>query len=303
MHNKHLSIAAAIAAGPLVLAGCGSSSSAGDSVASESPTATASVGDRTAVNNSASGFDNFFDNNPTGSNILSILTGGYPDDINSCGASSSLNPVLITNLTSSPQTARVWVASDDTAKEAAFFAPGSPYTPTTASGCSAVFDWNTTAVQNVTIPPGQTAVAAIAAGGSGYNLVTDKEHYLSIGSGTEQWYDFWLHIDEFNTSFQNFELAYEETGGTNPNLNKQPGLLNVMQCDTSNGNIAVTNQFISNYGINDNAWTYNQNAPICLAFGPPVDPTMEPGAEWMSQLLLLMEELAVEEATKDAQIK
>lgn len=55
MRKKFMPAAALLAAAPLVIAGCGSSADGESS-------------DRGAVNNDASGFEDYFDNNPTGEN-------------------------------------------------------------------------------------------------------------------------------------------------------------------------------------------------------------------------------------------
>lgn len=269
MRKAHLAAAVGVAVVPVVLAGCGSgASSDGQSSGSASTSASAdasasAAGGRGAVNN-ASGFENFFDNTSNGQNTLSILTGGYPDDIIDCGSAFSLNPVLFANTTSSPQTVSVTINAQ-LANELAF-APEASTFMGVSSGCDAIYSGQAS-TQTVTIPPGQTAASAIAAGGGQWNDL-DNNHNVAIGAGGKQWYDFWLHEGATN-NFENLELNYNGTGGTNPSQNVQPGLFNVMACDTSNGNLAVTNQIISPYPGGANVWTFNQNDPICFAFLPP----------------------------------
>lgn len=284
MRNRFMSAAALLAAAPLVIAGCGTSAD-GEST------------DRAAVNNDASGFEDYFDNNPTGENILSILGAGYPDALPTCTDNNSKNVMLIANTTNAPQTMSVTI-NPGLEEEAAFFPQ---YSSTIGTGnCAGYGELPNT--QYLTVQPGQTAVALLVAGGGDRNLLeTSKD--IAIGAGGQQWYNFELNLDA-NEGFDNLQLSYEGTGGTDPSLNLQPGLFNVMECSidgqpanpdaleeidelgealrdsqgsngsqASNGSsIAITNTVLSTYwdqlrGIPPwNGVNYGTNRPMCFAF-------------------------------------
>jgi hypothetical protein len=216
-----------------------------------------------------SGFDNYFDSNPNGEDTLDVITGGYPTSLGGCVGTLGYNPVYITNTTDVPQTVTYTINSE----------LGDVVTVAGASVIQSIPDCNSVggdAVNNaqLTIPPGQTWYGGVlAAGQNGPGTwLNDSDRNLAIGGGdNNQWYDFWLHTDA-NQGFQNWELNYSNTGGTDPSQNLQAGLFNVMECSSDTGGGADTQYTISNtiaspYSSNaPNAWTYNNNDPICLAF-------------------------------------
>lgn len=286
MRKKFMPVAALLAAAPLVIAGCGSSADA-DSESS----------DRAAVNNDASGFEDFFDNNPTGENILSILGAGYPDALPGCTDNNSKNLMLIANTTNAPQTMSVTI-NPGLEEEAAFFPQ---YSSTTATGnCAGYGQLPNT--QYLTVQPGQTAVALLVAGGGDRNLVGISKD-IAIGSGGQEWYNFGLNLD-IDEGFDNLQLSYFDTGGTDPSQNLQPGLFNVMECAidgepanpsaeqalaelaadlsdaragdspqaSSSPTVAITNTVLSTYWDQTRGpspWervNYGANRPMCFAF-------------------------------------
>lgn len=216
------------------------------------------------------GMDDYFDNNPNGENVLDVLTGGYPDSISGCSGTVGYNPVFITNTTDKPQTVTYTINS--VLGNDVFVAGASVIAGT--EGCGA-FSGNVNNAQLV-IQPGQTwSGGVLAAGNDGPDTNTmGSQHNLSIGGGdNNQWYDFWLHSG-MGGGFENWELNYSNTGGTNPSQNLQAGLFNVMECNPTTGapgtEFSITSTIVSNYSSNaPNAWTYNDNDPICLAFLNP----------------------------------
>lgn len=216
------------------------------------------------------GIVDYFDNNATGSNLLSISLTGYPDVTVGCTEKVGVNPVLIANTTSEPQTVYFTVPSELT--NDVFWGPASEMAGW--QGCPAY--GGDVSQAPITIPAGQTWVGGIAAGGllgPDTNL-EGQQHNLEIGGGDNgQWYDFWLHLG-INNGFDNWELNYSNTGGTDPSQNLQAGLFNVMECSPTSASpgdqIGITNTIVSNFTSNaPNAYTYNNNMPICFAFLNP----------------------------------
>lgn len=217
-----------------------------------------------------SGMVDYFDNNATGSNTLSILLTGYPDVTVGCTDHIGFNPVLIANTTDQPQTVYYKVPAE--LGNDIFWGPASEMA--NWQGCPAYSgDVNQTPI---TIPAGQTWAGAIVAGGElgpDTNL-EGQQHNLEIGGGqNNQWYDFWLHLG-MNNGFENWELNYSNTGGTDPSQNLQAGLFNVMECNptttTPGAQIEITSTIVSNFTSNaPNAYTYNNNMPMCFAFLNP----------------------------------
>ncbi|MCB0919390.1 MAG: hypothetical protein KDC39_12585 [Actinobacteria bacterium] len=201
----------------------------------------------------------------TGSDELDILTGGYPDSIIDCGSTMSVNSVLVYNQTDAPQTYSVTV-NKQLANELVFY-PEVSSAQGVSSGCQDIYS-GSASTQTVTVQPGDAVQSAIIAGGGQWNDL-DNNHNVAIGAGGQAWYDFWLHEGAKN-NFKNLELNYSNTGGTNPSQNVQSGLFNVMQCTTDGSQVAVSNSIISTYTSNNaNAWTFNQNEPLCFAFLNP----------------------------------
>ena len=200
--------------------------------------------------------------------ILDIAgVGFYPDNIIDCGATYSATPIIVTNTTSSVQTYSVTV-NKQLANQLAFFPDWTNMPESADSGCSDIYSGQASS-QSVTVQPGETAVSGIGAGGGQWNDL-ENNHNVAIGAGGSAWYDFWLH-EGAKGGFKNLELNYSGTGGTNSSQNVQSGLFNVMECaEVKKGAetyYAVTNEIISGYTDNNaNAWTFNQNEPICFGF-------------------------------------
>ena len=221
-----------------------------------------------AVQATAGGFDNYFDSNPNGEDELDVITGGYPTSLGGCVGTLGWNNIFITNTTDVPQTATYTINAE----------LGDVVTVAGASVIDGIQSCDSVgmgAVNNgqITIPPGQTwSGGVLAAGQNGPGTwLNNSDRNLAIGGGdNNQWYDFWLHTAG-DQSFQNWELNYSNTGGTDPSQNLQAGLFNVMVCDwdtdAPNTPYTVTNTIASPYSSNaPNAWTYNYGQPICLAF-------------------------------------
>ncbi|MBU6245400.1 MAG: hypothetical protein KGP12_09310 [Actinomycetales bacterium] len=222
-------------------------------------------------------FSNFFDNNQYGENGLAIITTGYPDVIVGCSGTVGQNPVLITNTTDQDQTVTVTVNSE--LGNDVFI--GSATEIAGVQGCGA-FSGNVNNLE-ITVPAGQTFLGGVVAAGNDgpdTNLM-ESQHNLSIGGGdNNQWYDFWLHVG-MGGGYENWELNYSNTGGTDPSQNLQAGLFNVMECSqgpapsasagtTGTQTFTVSSTIVSNYASNaPNAWTYNNGDPICFAFLNP----------------------------------
>lgn len=195
------------------------------------------------------------------------------DDIDDCGEGEfSLNPIAVVNTYTSPQDMSITI-NPDLAKNVNFLpAADGPVT----SGCQINSELNGTF--DVTVPAGEpgaasfTVIGWLAAGSAGTEDNSGSLN-VAIGAGGEQWYDFWLHDDFWDTGFENFELNYSNTGGLDPSQNLQTGLFNGLDCTANSaGNISltspntVTTPFTSD---NANAWTFGQNQPICFGFLQP----------------------------------
>ncbi len=224
-----------------------------------------------AVQATSGGFDNYFDSNPNGEDTLDVLTGGFPTTLGGCVGTLGFNPISITNTTDAPQTATYTINSE----------LGDVVTVAGATEIEGIQSCDSVGMGEVdngqiTVPPGQTwSGGVLAAGQNGPGTwLNDSNRNLSIGGGdNNQWYDFWLHTDA-NQSFQNWELNYSNTGGTDPSQNLQAGLFNVMECasdsDAPNAQYTVTSTIASPFSSNaPNAWTFNDNQPICFAFLNP----------------------------------
>lgn len=224
-------------------------------------------------------FENYFDNGE-GGNAISLITGGYPDQTYTCSGDFGFNPVFITNTTSAPQTFSV--TGNSTLANIVSVGTMSDITSQIQSEvagegtCPAGGNAENAYTQTVTVPAGQTYAGAIFAGGHGgpHSSPSGQQHNLSIGAGGKQWYDLWIHLTA-GGGFENWELNYSNTGGTNPSQNLQPGLFNGVQCTvTSNGgnpavptSVTMSTNLTTPYSSNaPNAWTFNKNHPICFSF-------------------------------------
>jgi len=227
-------------------------------------------GGEAPVTQDTSSVDDYFDNNPDGENVLDVITGGYPDSIQGCSGTVGYNPVFITNTTDEPQTVTYTINSvlgNDIYVGGASEIAG-------VQGCGA-FSGNVNNAQ-LTIQPGMTWSGGVLAGGNDgpdTNTIGSQNNFAIGGGDNNQWYDFWLHT-ALGGGFENWELNYSNTGGTDPSQNLQAGLFNVMECSPTTGapgtEFSITSTIVSNYSSNaPNAWTYNNNDPVCFAFLEP----------------------------------
>lgn len=222
-----------------------------------------------------SGFDNYFDNTAGGADVLAIITGGYPDVTESCAGTVGFNPIIITNTTDQDQVVNYTI--NTALGNNIYIAGASEMQSATLFDDCGGYGSNTGNSIQLTIPAGQTWSGGMMAGGAdgpGTGLNTNADHNLAIGGGSNnQWYDFWLHESGINQSFENWELNYNNTGGTDPSQNLQAGLFNVVQCSPTTGSagtqFSVTDTIISTYPGSSNAWTFNNNDAICFAFLNP----------------------------------
>lgn len=218
--------------------------------------------------------------------VLGVLGVGAPTygdyDTTDCDwGATSLNPIAVVNTYPTAQTFSITI-NQNLANNLNFI----PYSPNQSisqmTGCSISKEYAGT--QYVTVPAGSPTnsslmvIGWIAAGGGEFNAGTGS-HNVAIGAGGTQWYDFWLHNNDLNNGFENLELNYSNTGGTDPSQNVQTGLFNGLDCTSnSSGNISLTSPnslttpFTSN---NPNAWTFNLNQPLCFGF-------LQPGSASMS---------------------
>lgn len=306
MRMTYLSAAATLAVVPAVLAGCGSASSSGSQSASASgsqsaPASSASgsvsasvsaSGDRGAVNNDAGAqaFANDMDNGEVGNGILSIMTQGYPDILESCKASAiGLNPVVVINYTGVDQYFNV-TDNTELANNITWLPPG-PMQTAAAGSIQCVGGPGSYLVNQAFKVPASsnTSVLLMAGGHDGpHTQLFGDQHNLSVaggGSGGAQWYDLWLHLQP-DDKFENWELGYENTGGLDPAQNTQGGLFNAVECSISadgtvttgaawiNGTLTTLPQttIATPYGSNQNRWQYNNGDPICFGFFDPNAP-------------------------------
>lgn len=207
--------------------------------------------------------------------VLGASTYGDDDIIDCDEGTTSINPIAVVNTYSNPQQLSVTINSN-LAANLNFISADSYGGASGMTGCSLSSDYAGT--QYVTAPAGApgaptfTVVGWIVAGGAEFHAGVGS-HNVAIGAGGVQWYDFWLHQDDWTNGYQNLELNYSNTGGTDTSQNTQTGLFNGLNCSANSaGNIALatpnalTTPFTSN---NPNAWTFNTNQPLCFGFLQP----------------------------------
>ncbi len=272
----------ALAAPALLLAviGCGNSSS-------DATTDTTASGPTAATQDASGGAANYFDNDPTGENVLAILTTGYPDAIVGCTGKTGYNPIAITNTTDSPQVAWLNLSGSNIDAQVSVMPQsqvlGIQGCPQSVGG-GATDGW-------VTVQPGQTWVGGVAMGGSigPHTNVNQGKNYLEVGgtpssgSAAPQWYDMQPTVGD-NGGYKGWFVKYSYTGGTDPSQNEQAGLLNVVQCSGSNqgGNLQLTiqsDQIMTPYAPQqasawqpsapeNGAYLWSNGMPVCFAFLP-----------------------------------
>ena len=234
------------------------------------------------------------DNGEVGNGILSIMTQGYPDILESCKASAiGLNPVVVINYTGWTST-----STSRTTRSLRTTSPGSPGSDADRCGRK----------HPVRRRPWQLP------GQPGLQGARELEHERPVdgggttaphpalwrpaqplrrrgGSGGAQWYDLWLHLQP-DDKFENWELGYENTGGLDPAQNTQGGLFNAVECSISadgtvttgaawiNGTLTTLPQttIATPYGSNQNRWQYNNGDPICFILRPQRPRVAQQGA-------------------------
>ena len=200
------------------------------------------------------------------------------DDTSDCNwGSTSINPVAVVNTYTTAQTLSVTI-NPDLANNLNFYAASSNGgTSAGLTGCTLSSMYAGT--QYVTVPAGApgapsfTVVGWVAAGGGQFGAGVGTSHNVAIGAGGTAWYDFWFHQNTLTNGFQNLELNYSNTGGTDPSQNVQTGLFNGLDCSANSaGNISLTqpNTLTTPFtNDNANAWTYGLNQPLCFGFLQP----------------------------------
>ncbi len=204
--------------------------------------------------------------------IFGTSTYGDDDTIDCNWGPTSLNPVAVVNTYNTPQ--QLSITINTTLANNLNFFPGSAAGIT---GCNLSSMYAGT--QDVTVPAAVNGTASftvigwVAAGGGQFGAGVTNSHNVGIGAGGQQWYDFWFHQDIMTNGFENLELNYSNTGGTDPSQNLQTGLFNGLNCSANSaGNISLTspNQLTTPFtNDNANAWTFGMNQPLCFGFLQP----------------------------------
>ena len=202
--------------------------------------------------------------------------GGWEPVPNECGSYSSF-PVLVTNATGKSQTGSITVPEGLAAQVGVYDSyaaiSDSLYWNPEATGCNPNRPELMSAPEyqyNFTVPAGQTQVFWMGLGGVDYNLIGNS-HSFGVGglpSGTPgaSWYDLYLSLNAIE-SFNNLNIAYSGTGGTNTD-NNQNGF-NIVQCSTAGGNLNPTGSILTPYSAStNNSLNYGRNQPICMGWAP-----------------------------------
>ena len=210
-----------------------------------------------------------------GAFVPGILPYGDDDTTDCDWGATSLNPIVVANTYSTAQTFSITI-NTELANNLNFipYSPGASISQMTGCSLSKMY----AGTQYVTVPAGAPSntnlmvVGWIAAGGGQFPTNTGS-HNVAIGAGGTQWYDFWLHQSGLTGGYNNLELNYSNTGGTDPSQNLQTGLFNGLDCTANSaGNINLTspNQLTTPFTSNNaNAWTFNLNQPLCFGFLQP----------------------------------
>ncbi|MEG0028476.1 MAG: hypothetical protein RSB13_03855 [Aurantimicrobium sp.] len=208
----------------------------------------------------------------TGASIV-LSVPNFDDDTNDCDwGSTSVNPVVVVNTYSQDMNFSITV-NPTLARNLNFF-PVSSDDGSGNDGCELSSEYAGT--QYINVPAGSNGTIVgyiVAGGGQGGTNNEGGDNNVAIGAGGTQWYDFWLHVDTLNEGYQNLELNYSNTGGTDTSQNVQTGLFNGLDCSVdSSGSLTIaspavlTTPYTSN---NANAWTFQQNQPLCFGFLQP----------------------------------
>lgn len=209
--------------------------------------------------------------------VLGTSTYG-DDDTSDCDwGQTSLNPIAVVNTYETSMQLSITI-NETLANNLNFFTTASNGgTSAGLSGCNLSNEYAGT--QYVNVPAGApgapsfTVIGWIAAGGGQFTAGATNSHNVGIGAGGQQWYDFWLHENMMTNGFENLELNYSNTGGTNPSQNVQTGLFNGLNCSANSaGNISLStpNQLTTPFTKdNANAWTFGMNQPLCFGFLQP----------------------------------
>jgi hypothetical protein len=202
--------------------------------------------------------------------VVGTATYGDDDTLDCDDGATSINPVAVVNTYPDVQTLSITI-NDNLANNLNFISlAANDGSSAGLTGCT--LDSEYAGTQTVSAPPGFNVVGWVVAGGAEFNAGTGS-HNLAIGAGGQQWYDFWLHENIMTNGYDNLELNYSNTGGTDASQNLQTGLFNGLDCSAnSDGNInltspnTLTTPFTSD---NANAWTFNLNQPLCFGFLQP----------------------------------
>lgn len=209
--------------------------------------------------------------------VLGTSTYGDDDTTDCNWGQNSLNPIAVVNTYETSMQLSITI-NETLANNLNFYTTSSNGgTSAGLTGCT-LSNMNA-GTQYVNVPPGApsqpsfTVIGWIAAGGGQFTAGATNSHNVGIGAGGQQWYDFWLHEDMMTNGFENLELNYSNTGGTDPSQNVQTGLFNGLNCSANSaGNISLTspNQLTTPYtSDNANAWTFGMNQPLCFGFLQP----------------------------------
>jgi len=198
------------------------------------------------------------------------------DDTTDCDwGANSLNPIAVVNTYPQPMTFSITI-NPTLAGNLNFISAADG--GGSLSGCNISNGNNGTFYVTTPAASGGTASFTIVGwilAGSGETGTNNlgQDNNLAIGAGGSQWYDFWLHVDVLNEGYENLELNYSNTGGTDPSQNVQTGLFNGLNCSANSaGNVSLatpnslTTPFTSD---NANAWTFEANQPLCFGFLQP----------------------------------
>jgi hypothetical protein len=207
--------------------------------------------------------------------VLGVSTYGDDDTTDCNWGSNSLNPIAVVNTYPTPMTFSITINTELAGNLNFFTASNNGGSSAGITGCTLSSQYAGT--QTVTVPaagssPSFTVVGWIAAGGGQFSTNTGS-HNVAIGAGGQQWYDFWLHQNGLTGGYDNLELNYSNTGGTDAAQNVQTGLFNGLDCSANSaGNVSLTspNQLTTPFTKdNANAWTFYMNQPLCFGFLQP----------------------------------
>lgn len=214
---------------------------------------------------------------------LSLVTGvigipNFDDDTLDCNwGNTTLTPIVVVNTYDSAQTFSITI--NPTLAGNLNFVPEAQSQGMTANGC--VISKENAGTFDVSVPAASGGTASVTTvgyllGGGGETGTNNDggDNNVAIGAGGTQWYDFWMHVNFTTEGFENFELNYSGTGGTDPSQNLQTGLFNGLNCPANSQNTSVTfdasTQLTTPYvKDNANAWEFTTGQPMCFGFLQP----------------------------------